>query len=50
MPCINGGTCIKISLDDYECKCEDGFSGTDCETVEEKGFRNDTKNLKLTMH
>ncbi|KAM3718302.1 Neurogenic locus notch [Dirofilaria immitis] len=28
--CKNGGTCINISINDYECVCLNGYSGKDC--------------------
>ena len=31
-PCENGGLCEQRSLDNYECKCPDGYSGTNCHT------------------
>lgn len=26
-PCKNGGECVLRSLDEYECRCQEGFSG-----------------------
>ncbi len=37
-PCKNNGTCFNVkknnsnSLIGYECKCNNGFSGSECET------------------
>ena len=31
-PCENGGLCEQKSLEDYVCKCPDGYSGTNCHT------------------
>ena len=30
-PCENGGECID-DLNEYECRCKEGFEGTHCET------------------
>ena len=30
-PCENGGTCTDME-DGYECACESGFTGMECET------------------
>ena len=30
-PCENDGTCTDMG-DGYECECENGFTGTNCET------------------
>lgn len=31
-PCENGGLCEQKALDDYVCKCPDGYSGVNCHT------------------
>ena len=33
-PCQNGGTCENPAPDEYLCKCPEGFSGTDCQVVD----------------
>ncbi|XP_059481287.1 protein jagged-1b isoform X2 [Neocloeon triangulifer] len=33
-PCHNGGTCNNIAPNKYQCSCPEGFSGIDCEIVE----------------
>ena len=30
-PCQNGGTCVD-KINRYNCECEDGYTGTNCET------------------
>ena len=32
-PCQNGGEC-KVTWNDYQCKCKDGYKGGDCEELE----------------
>merc|ERR1719278_21762 len=32
-PCQNGGKC-KVTWNDYQCQCEDGYKGGDCEELE----------------
>ena len=29
-PCQNGGTCVPHPTDRYQCRCKDGYSGTQC--------------------
>lgn len=29
-PCLNGGTCAKLSYDTHRCTCTDQFTGTNC--------------------
>lgn len=31
-PCQNGGICYNTGAGSYECRCQDGFTGVDCET------------------
>ncbi|XP_050671184.1 protein serrate-like [Leptidea sinapis] len=33
-PCQHGGTCENTAPDQYLCKCAEGFSGVDCERVD----------------
>ncbi|KAG1935967.1 protein jagged-1 [Pimephales promelas] len=33
-PCLNGGTCSNTGPDKYQCSCEDGYSGVNCERAE----------------
>ena len=33
-PCMNGGTCENPAPDEYLCKCPEGFSGTNCQVVD----------------
>ncbi|KAK2155790.1 hypothetical protein LSH36_231g02038 [Paralvinella palmiformis] len=33
MPCLNGGTCNRITDFDYQCICPDGFDGDNCSAI-----------------
>ncbi|KAL7870421.1 hypothetical protein SRHO_G00079180 [Serrasalmus rhombeus] len=33
-PCKNGGTCINTEPNEYNCMCQDGFLGRNCDIVE----------------
>lgn len=33
-PCQHGGTCENTAPDQYLCRCAEGFSGADCERVD----------------
>jgi len=33
-PCKNGGTCENPAPDQYSCTCRDGFSGPNCEVID----------------
>ena len=30
-PCVNGGKCIVVNDDTYECECDPGYIGANCE-------------------
>uniref|UniRef100_A0A3B4AJB5 Delta-like protein n=1 Tax=Periophthalmus magnuspinnatus TaxID=409849 RepID=A0A3B4AJB5_9GOBI len=33
-PCKNGGTCTNTEPNEYQCECQNGFKGRNCENVE----------------
>lgn len=33
-PCKNGGTCTNTEPNEYQCECQEGFKGRNCENVE----------------
>ena len=33
-PCLNGGSCNSIGLDNYSCSCSFGYTGVNCETLD----------------
>ena len=30
-PCQNGGTCVNVGANQYQCNCKNGYNGTNCE-------------------
>ena len=30
-PCVNGGKCIVVNDETYECDCDPGYNGDNCE-------------------
>lgn len=38
-PCLNGGTCINTGPDKYQCTCEEGYSGANCDRGESQRSR-----------
>jgi len=30
-PCLNGGTCDNLAMEEYSCKCPQGYEGANCE-------------------
>ena len=42
-PCVYG-TCVD-AVNSYSCTCDDGYTGTNCETGKLSRFRSDTKIL-----
>uniref|UniRef100_A0A8C1IZM0 Delta-like protein n=1 Tax=Cyprinus carpio TaxID=7962 RepID=A0A8C1IZM0_CYPCA len=43
-PCLNGGTCSNTGPDKYQCSCEDGYSGVNCERAEHACLSNPCAN------
>ena len=37
-PCLNGGTCVPNSYNNYQCSCSVEFSGQNCETGKTSKF------------
>ncbi|KAG7486914.1 jagged-1a-like isoform X1 [Solea senegalensis] len=33
-PCLNGGTCSNTGPDKYQCSCQEGFSGVNCQRAD----------------
>ncbi|XP_076472604.1 agrin-like [Babylonia areolata] len=33
IPCLNGGTCLLLDAESFDCRCADGFQGLHCEQL-----------------
>ncbi|XP_029111268.1 protein jagged-2 [Scleropages formosus] len=43
-PCKNGGTCANTEPNEYQCLCQEGFRGRNCDIVEHACLSNPCKN------
>ncbi|KAK0137387.1 Protein jagged-1b [Merluccius polli] len=43
-PCQNGGTCANTEPNEYQCECQDGFRGRNCDIVEHACLLSPCKN------